>query len=419
MIFLKKILFLFLFLFLFLSCGTEDIIGNIATGGLYGLAKGVSNLNDPCKLGLSSCDDGSGIPHIKEVNNSTYVDPKDLNTTPSLVAENTNVVLNVGEQYNVLLRVTDQDLDEVVVTSLVSKPSIASSIVLKAPDRLLITALASGDTFAKAYGTDDDSHVGESQIINITVLGGNGNNASVEEHSVELTKNKIKMGTGGFQRIGYTVRGLQSDYNVEWSIASSNNKLVDVNVSKSATSIDIYSNATQGTAIVSFTFKDSAGVTLIKDLQIEVTDTGINPPSDPDLTSYTVRDPEACRDSSAWKKLRNSYSVGERAIDDLNSLTFQSLSTATNDITLYYSSSVVDAIQQKPDNAMDIKVDEVPNLDGTRDSSKGFIIQTSKPYFGAGFYYAKIDNKCYRGEFPKSDSVKNHDIYKAVKLVVD
>ena len=194
--------------------------------------------------------------------------------------------------------------------------------------------------------------------------------------------------------------------------------LVDVNISTSATSIDIYSNANHGITVASFTFTDSTGITLIKDLSIEVTNTTTNPPGDPSLTNYTVKDAEACKNTSLWKKLINSYSLADREIDDLNSITFQSLATATTNITLYYK-DVVDTIQTRPDDAMDIKVDDVPRLDGTRETNRGFIIQTSKGFFDSGFYYVKIEQDCYRGEFPKSNAVKEFDIYKNVKLVVN
>ena len=401
----------------FFSCGQDDLACNILTGGACAIISGVSNLNDPCKLGLSSCNNGKGIANIKETNTTANINPGDLNTTPSLIAREVDITLNVGEKYNVILKVTDRDLDDVNVTAIATRPSVASIEVLSSPDRLLITALASGTTIATAYGKDDDNHIGESQNIKIKVLGGDKNSSAIEEHSVIFSKNKITMNTGGFKRIGYTVKGLQADYTVKVTFASSNNKLVELNVSKSATSIDIYSNATHGTTVASFTFTDSAGITLIKDLQIEVTNSSISPPGDPALTDYTVRDPEACRDTNLWKKLINSYSVGERAIDEFNSITFQSLSTATKNIILYYK-DVVDAIVTRPDDAMDIKVDVVPRLDGNRDTDKGFIIQTSKGFFNAGFYYVKIDDQCYRGEFPKNDAVKNHDIYKHVKLVI-
>ena len=418
MIFLKKILFLFSFFFFFLSCGKEDLACNILTGGACALAQGISNINDPCKLGLSSCDNDQSIPHIKEVNTSTYIDPSDLNTTPLVIAFNTDVTLNIGDKINILLTIDDKDLDEVNVTAIIGKPSIASAEILKFPDRLLVTALDYGTTFAKVYGRDDDNHIGESQAINIKVLGGDSNSTEVKEHAVVFTKDAITMNTSDFKRIGYTISGLQSDYTVEVTLSSSSLNLVDVNVSKSATNIDIYSNATFGTAVVNFVFTDSSGTTLTKDLSIEVTNTETLPPVDPSLTSHTVKDDQACKNNDLWKTLVNSYSVGERVIDTLNSITFQSLSTATTDIVLYYK-DVVDVIQARPDDAMDIKVDEVPKLDGARDTNKGFIIQTSKGFFNAGFYYVKIDDKCYRGEFPKSDSVKNNDIYKAVKLVVN
>lgn len=419
MIFLKKIFFLFSFLLFFLSCGKEDLACNILTGGACAIA-GALNINDPCKLGLSSCNNNNGIPQIKEADN-TKIDPKDLNTTPTIIIKNTknaNVILNVGEQINVLLTVGDKDLDDVTVSSIVGKPSIASSEVLKFPDRILITALTPGITFAKVYGRDDDNHIGESQKINISVLGGDANATAPKEYAVTFTKDKIVMNTSDFKRIGFTVKGLQPNYTVVTTLAKSNNKLVDINVSTSATSIDIYSNATYGTTVANFVFTDSNGVSLVKDLQIEVTNTETLPPVDPNLTAHTVKDAQACRNNDLWKVLKNSYSVGDRVIDSLNSITFQSLSTATTDILFYYKNTV-DTIQPRPDDAMDIKIDEVPKLDGTRDTNKGFIIQTSKGFFNSGFYYVKIDGKCYRGEFPKNDTSKNDDIYKAVKLVID
>lgn len=416
MIFIKKVLFLFSIFLVFFSCGKDDLACNILTGGACALVGGASNLGDPCKLGLSSCDNGNGISHIKEVNTTVYVDPKDLNTTPTIVIiKNKNIELNPGEQDHVILKIDDQDLDEVVVTSIVGKPSVATAEYFENPDRLLITAVGSGETFAKVYGRDDDDHVGESQFINIKVSGAESNNTSVLKHSVSFAKDRIRMKISDFKRLSYTIDGFQADYEVEVTLAT---KLVDVNVSKSAKSIDIYSNANYGTTVASFKFTDSSGAIVIKDLPIDVDNANTDPVTNPGLTAHTVRDTQACKNTSVWKQLINSYSVGERVIDGFNSITFQSLSTATKDIILHYK-NVVTSIQNRPDDAMDIKVDQVPRLDGSRDSSKGFIIQASKGFFDSGFYYVKIDDKCYRGEFPRSDNAKSNDIYKSVKLVVN
>ena len=428
-----------LFVLLFVGCGRIESTGDaamlIASGGILPIKK-----TTLCDFGILVCDTEES--DVMDANDSLS-DTNNTNLPPRLQFYVQGVDMKVGDERNLQLQIVDPEDDNLTdVYYFVDDPTLAVLEIVDRPYSLKITAKKEGNANIKVLAKDYYFNEGSSEAIPLSIL-----EVNPRAPEVKLTTNLLEMDVSTSQTIEYIYAGLRPKYEVS---SRTNNRLVTVTPNTATKTIIITAGNTAGTDQITLTFTDSRNlpveetvVVLVKglintegggDVPDDVPDPNPKPPpttttgGERETDTAVFNDTSACLNAFPWKSLTHHYSnVKDRTVSSKNSISITSL-TADAAVTLYYQEKADKALETPYGYDVTAPNDPantgqslgLPLKDGTRDRTRLFILQFPEEFLGAGKFYLRIKDDCYRGKFPATGAP--NDLQQAkydVKIVIN
>jgi len=412
-----KLLIIVLVAIMYSSCGR---INNVGDAALFVVSGGL--LPIPCELTSAGCV----VEKPKEINTTKEKPLRKYKNQPPLVEFYiSDLELNVGDERNVLILISDPEDDNITkVNYFVQDSTLAVLEITKDPYALKVTAKKAGNTNIRVIAKDSKLNEGRTELLPLAV---HDNRFGDSSPRVKFSETLIEMDVGSIFTIKYIYSGLSPKYTVGKKIT---NGLVLAYVNTNTATITIKAKNIAGTDKVVFTFIDSknepydVSVAILVKSNVDNTGAGTVVPPPPqsgtptsgggkirETKNLVFNDPNACSDD--LDQISHSYGESKTStISAKNSISIQSL-TNNAVVTLYYKELSHNASSPY---GLDISPPStgLPLGPNSRDAglTRQFILQASPEFAtkspsrpkNSEYFYLRIQEACYRGVFPANDS---------------